>query len=474
MNKVLKVFLLTGAAAIIGLAVNGTTVHMQESLNESREEAVLEQQSRLHAWSEWAKAHAHTISTFEPVKSVENPEFDDLAFLKPLLEGQRLVGLGEASHGGSEYNSVKVRLVQFLHEELGFNVLAFESNLGDTSTAYAQVQSKTPQETMENSIFGVWKVEENLPLFEYIAEQSKTKNPLILTGFDAQGTTEGFIRFVESWFAEVDPHKASAFSATERWYLKMHMMSDPEKFELEKKEIMTKYIALQRFVEDHKEELGQVHKNHPQLVPILERVLRNRLDMLDTYLPSMVELLSGVDPEMNLKKASYERDRIMADNTAWLANRLYPNEKIILWGHNYHIRKHNSTMLTEHNGYGFDSNPYPTMGEMLPFSLSQKSYIIGLYAYEGSSNKNNQQVEEIRLPHRPGSLEDILGKGDGPARFIDLKHQKWNEATAWMYSPRTAKAWGVLEETMIPRDQYDGILFIQNLHPSKRVQNGNE
>lgn len=47
------------------------------------------------------------------------------------------------------------------------------------------------------------QVEENLPLFEYIAEQSKTDHPLILTGFDSQAPTESFITFVENWFAEV-------------------------------------------------------------------------------------------------------------------------------------------------------------------------------------------------------------------------------------------------------------------------------
>lgn len=46
------------------------------------------------------------------------------------------------------------------------------------------------------------------------------------------------------------------------------------------------------------------------------------------------------------------------------------------------------------------------MGEMLPYSLKQAGYVIGLYAYEGSAYKNNGEEEQV-LPHKKGSLEDI-------------------------------------------------------------------
>ena len=37
--------------------------------------------------------------------------------------------LGESGHGVREFNLAKVRLIRFLHEEMGFDVLAFESGL---------------------------------------------------------------------------------------------------------------------------------------------------------------------------------------------------------------------------------------------------------------------------------------------------------------------------------------------------------
>ncbi|MGO4527903.1 erythromycin esterase family protein [Paenibacillus sp. 2TAF8] len=431
----------------------GTTV-VQESLTSSDQ-----------IWNENVRASAQTITS---VKPQNEDAYNDLSFLKSLLADKRMVSLGEASHGASEYNSMKVRLVKFLHEELGYNVLAFESNLSDTATAYSQVRHMTPEQLMKNSIYGVWQVEENLPLFEYIAQQSKTDHPLILTGVDAQGTSETFTTFIENWFAKVDSSKAKAFAQTERWYLKLSMTNQIDEFTKQKKKIKEKYQALQQFVRDKRDPLNLAQMEHSNLVPLIERVLQNRLDMLDHYNPHFVKLFAGIDPEKQLQLASYGRDRVMADNLTWLAETIYPNEKIIIWAHNYHIRKSNSTMITEHNGYDFDENPYPTLGELLPYSLKQANYVIGLYAYEGSSSKNNGEEEQVQS-HDKGSLEDILGTEMGVARFIDLRDQALSPATEWMFTPRIAKAWGVLDEKMIPRDQYDGILLIRNIHPSTRL-----
>ncbi|WP_052759395.1 erythromycin esterase family protein [Paenibacillus sp. DMB20] len=476
MKKAVKALIMASAACVIGLSSGSSTAYMSESVREAAFGTIGTKQD-IAGWKEWVSENAVTISTIKPRQEISSGKsedrfqhFADLAFLKPLLQDKRIVSLGEASHGASEYNSVKVRLIQYLHEELGYNVLAFESNLGDTTAAYMKANHKKPHEVMKNSIFGVWQVEENLPLFEYIAERSKTERPLILTGVDAQGTSETFIDFAQKWFSTVDKSKAKAFAETEREYLRLHMIDNIEQFNREQPKIKRKYIDFQKFIKKNQLKLSQACKEHPELVPRMKRILQNRVDMLDSYIPKSVQFMAGKEPEKHLKQASYERDRIMADNLAWLARTLYPNEKIIVWGHNYHIRKHNSTMITEHNGFDFDNNPYPTMGEMIPFQLKKESYTIGLYAFQGSSSKNNGESETVALPHRAGSLEDILKAGKGPVTFIDMSRQEMNKGNSWMFTPLIAKAWGVLEEEMIPRDQYDGILFIDTIHPSKRIK----
>lgn len=462
-----RVFAIGAAACIIaGASISSNAAASSADTEEAGKASAIAQ------WKQWVKEHVKPIAggvvNFDKDRNAAE-RFKDLQFLKPLLQHKRLISLGEASHGAAEYNSVKVRLVQFLHEQLGYDVLAFESNLGEATAAFVQARNHTPAEMMKNSIFGVWQVEENLPLFEYIVEQSKTTRPLILTGIDVQGTTEPFITFMEKWFAHADKSKAVSFVQTERWYLKVHTYNDMERFNREQPQLIAKYRLFQMFLRENKAKLQAVYPEHPELVSVMERVLQNRIDMLETYCGRMVKLFAGIEPERQMKEASYIRDQQMASNAAWLAEQLYPDKKIIVWGHNYHVRKHNSTMVTEHNGFGFDNNPYPTMGEMLPFSLRKDNYVIGLYAYQGSSSKNSKETERISQPHNEGSIEELLKAGDHAYQFLDLMQVKLDPRTSWLFTPRIAKAWGMLEETMIVREQYDGILFVDTIHPSQRM-----
>ena len=86
-------------------------------------------------WREEALKRAH------PIRSLFSDDFSDLAFLAPLLEGKRVVQLGESGHGVAEFNWMKARLAKYLHERLGFDVLAFESSLSGCDVADSRIRS---------------------------------------------------------------------------------------------------------------------------------------------------------------------------------------------------------------------------------------------------------------------------------------------------------------------------------------------
>jgi erythromycin esterase len=52
----------------------------------------------------------------------------DLQPLKDVLDGVRIVGLGEATHRTREFFQLKHRLLEFLVTEMGFSVLAMEAS----------------------------------------------------------------------------------------------------------------------------------------------------------------------------------------------------------------------------------------------------------------------------------------------------------------------------------------------------------
>src|SRR5262245_21383393 len=76
----------------------------------------------------WLKDNAVTVQSIDPDDS---DDFSDLEPLKQLIGDARVVALGEQSHGDGAVFYAKGRLIKFLHEQMGFDVLAWESGMFD-------------------------------------------------------------------------------------------------------------------------------------------------------------------------------------------------------------------------------------------------------------------------------------------------------------------------------------------------------
>jgi len=123
----------------------GAPIHAQASSDKQvgqLEQARTSSQTR-EDWKNWLSDNAVSLNSINPEQTgsdarIAPEKFADLEALKPLLQDKRIVYLGESSHGAAQYNSAKTRLIQYLHQELGFNVIAFETNLGQCSRSLWQ------------------------------------------------------------------------------------------------------------------------------------------------------------------------------------------------------------------------------------------------------------------------------------------------------------------------------------------------
>lgn len=417
-------------------------------------------QSEDATWTKWLQKNAYPIEKLSPS---ENDLYQDLRFLKKVLKDKQVVLLGESSHGAAEFNSSKVRLIQYLHEELDYDVVAFESGQGEAYASDLNVNQKTPLQTMQDSIFPVWHTKETLPLFEYIQKEKQSKDPLTLSGFDMQPTTP-FSNFLKSWFEKIDPSMGEKAYQSEMNFLQYYYgIKTIDQFHQEKASMIANYRDLLQFVTKHQDALSKLDPEHPERVKVTQHVLEDRINSIDKivekallyYKYAMEENIPEAEKYFN--ELSVLRDEAMAKNLTWLAEELYPNKKIIVWAHNIHIRKANTQ--TE--------NPVRanvlTMGELIPDRLKKKSYVVGLYMNKGVSALNNQQPAPVRYPHPEGNIESILSKTKHPNLFVDLQHEKNKKGTSWMYTRRQALDWGLWDEQLVPRDQYDGILFINEV-----------
>jgi hypothetical protein len=134
---------------------------------------------------------ADVASRVHPIRSLYSDDFSDLQFLKPVLAAKRVVQLGESGHGVAEFNLVKVRLIKFLHQQMGYDVIAFESSLPQCYLADQAIGSAMPIEVMKRCLFPIWHSNETLPLFDYLDASRKSGKRLTLAGFDTQDSSGG-------------------------------------------------------------------------------------------------------------------------------------------------------------------------------------------------------------------------------------------------------------------------------------------
>lgn len=96
------------------------------------------------------------------------------------------------------------------------------------------------------------------------------------------------------------------------------------------------------------------------------------------------------------------RDLYMFENVQWLME-FNPNEKVIVWSHNYHVRKKKSLLLKLLR--------IQTVGDLLSRHYSKETYTIGLYAISGTCLTPLRNEFKISIQNKY-HLELVLSEKD--------------------------------------------------------------
>jgi len=458
-HKVLLSFALASLMTVSGVVNVSAAVPVNEQIikNDSAVKQARTSNETLLDWKKWANDHAYSLSSIQPEtfdgQKIPANKFDDLEMLKPLLHDKRIVFLGESSHGVAQFNLAKIRLIQFLHQDMGYNVLAFESGMGNVMNAQGQIDKQAALQTMKDAIFGVWWTKETLPLFDYAKSTQATEQPLVLTGFDIQqqgAFTNG------DWLQ--NPKLAQQFNEAEKQLAEWSSGKDLKGYQKVKATIIDVYKQVQSQIQFKEKELQAAYPKEPHIVKLMDRTLADRIRLADEYIELTIQ--SNIDIEQNNIESFLQtmewRDQAMMENLLWLAEEVYPTEKFIVWAHNDHIRKAQSDVM---------GSPYPVklMGERLPDIYKKYSYVLGLYMTSGETANNMGEPMPV-LPPVKGSIEDILSSTNKPYTFIDLRNRQNERGNSWMFEPRLSYSWGMIQESLVPRDQYDGILLIDQVN----------
>ena len=385
------------------------------------------------SWRDDVRKRHHAI------RSLSSDDFSDLQFLKPLLKGKRVIQLGESSHGIAEFNWLKVRLVKFLHKELGYDVLAFESSLTGCDSAEQMIGRAADIQVMNECIFGVWRTEEVLPVFAYLDAARKLPKPLTLAGFDIQNSGSGSTRVAKQFMRLLEtanPELAKGVAEHE-------VMLKPPVSNETATLLSTFYGKVEAQLVANRPALRKQFNERPNEVDLAIQEARSRI----LYAR---QLAAAQSPE-----GSAIRDKGMADNLDFLLDTMYPKRKVIVWAHNFHI-----TYQAD------EKNAIKAMGAWMGQRRRPELYTIGLFMGRGIGAMNDRSLYEIQPPAKD-TLEAIMANTGRRMSFVDFSTVKRQAGNEWIFESLDAREWGITRLKVTPHKMYDGIIYIDTVTPPK-------
>lgn len=395
-------------------------------------------------------------------------DFSNFSKVKKSIGNATIVLLGEQSHGDATTFEAKIQLVKFLHQEMGFNVLAFESNQYNAERAWQDVaENKNPLTALQNSTFPIWgKAKEMQPLFKYISSQANTKKPLRISGFDCQPEGKYVMDSFEQDFSNYLISKNLNFtdSAEKRDFFKTFNAFLFEKgYELKNKSFQEKLRIWDSLKKEKPKFLAVIDTKIAELSKIKESKAKLFLQFListKNYLP-LILYFNAID-KTNRAISKNLRDSLMAENIIWLANEYYPKQKIIIWAASYHLAKHKTL------GYG---NLIETLvGDYIRKALDNKTYTIAFTAYEGNIGWFNAKDSTV-LPKPPdNSFEYLFNQTGKEVFFLDFKTNSRSEAGKWLMTPRYMRPLGYMNQEKSWPLVFDAIVFTKGMKRVHKVE----
>lgn len=353
---------------------------------------------------------SQTITTISK-ENYKNASFENLEFLKDDLADVKFVGLGEALHYMGETYTAKIKMVKFLHEKCGFDVLAFESPMYNLDILNRQLKEGTANsDTIARNISGVWSTTEMTELFTYIVSTQKTQNPLELVGFDESffpvnkdyDLPKDFSKFIEN----LEDKSNRDFKLDSIFYNAITETAN-KTYGFSKRKPADTLLMFNKFRD-------------------INSALKSVSYKKDNYLNFWKHMVDNLQSVYRKNYGSANRDKQMAMNAEFLGNILFPNKKIILWAATSHLLYNTEAIKAYKESDKFNQNK---MGTYLRDKFHQKYFLIAFTPFEGKSGvKGYLGIAKTKVKSKKESLEYYINKNyNADYAYIAFRNKQTNE-----------------------------------------------
>lgn len=402
------------------------------------------------------------------VKEIEDNStpFNDVSDLESWLEKiskNKIIMLGEATHGTKEFYSIRREISQILIKKYGYKFIAVEGDWPDCNRMnefIAQKEKSSPQEMILNQFHRwptwMWANEEIPPLLKWMKENQSGA----FYGLDVYS----FFESMEELKKQVSFIEPSAAMRIRELYKCFEPFKGNE-------------IAYAKSL------LNSTEGCEPQVLATLRAVLRIRLQETSLSREALFDLKQNARVVVNAEK--YYRSMLTDGAESWnvrdshmletLDNLLQlhgPDAKAIVWAHNTHIGDYHATDMLD--------NGYVNLGGLARERYGADDvFLLGFSTYQGevvagSSWGSDEKVNNLP-PARHGTYEDYFHQASvnmNAAQFLTtfdkldnqstLNRKLGHRAVGVVYDPDHESRGNYVPTQMCKR--YDGIIYVDNTH----------
>ncbi|MFD8500434.1 erythromycin esterase family protein [Amycolatopsis sp. NPDC059657] len=376
-------------------------------------------------------------------------DFADLEPLANVFGECRIVGLGESTHGSSEFFTLKHRLVEFMVTELGFRVFAIEAGHAGCRAIndYVKGGEGDPARLLRELGYWTWRTQEVLDLIEWMrAFNANAAEPVEFRGIDPVFDPMA----AEKIAGRLDPERAAKLTEALAVLRSRRAASG------------LRSMAAEAFKSRLRRLIGRDGEDKAHAAALAEAgaVIRELAESEagSELADDLWALGKGVEimllPPLS-SSGSAAREQAMADAVARI-----PGERIILWAHNGHLARSS-----------FEGG-WQTFGGHLAERYGDSYYATafvfdegGFQALKAGGNTFSEPVEFEVGKAPEGTVEWQLARAGAGDCFVDLR-----AAGEWTRTPTRMRSfgsvigfWPMVKQSTVEVDlsaEFDGVVLV--------------